>query len=293
MIPAEVRSKLHYIEIITHRGARSVRAGDFRSRLLGRGFEFDEHRPYRQGDDYRMIDWNVTARLQHPYLKRNFEEKELSAVLAIDASRSMYFGSGEQSKRELLLEVAATLAFSAVADNIRLGLLLFTESVELFLPPRQERARVWTLLDAIWDHQPRSRQTNLDAALRFLLANLDRMAVVFFLSDFLGQQELESSSSYRVVAQRHDFVPIVIEDPLEGAFPEGRGLLRLQDPETGESLRVSLTPDSRKAYREAAQSKRSRLQAAFFRQGVRSVQLQVDRNYVAQLMQFFSARKRP
>lgn len=292
MMPPELRHKLRYIEIISNRGARSHKAGDFRSRHLGRGFEFDEHRPYRVGDDYRMIDWNVTARLQHPYLKRNFEEKELSAILVIDASRSMRFTSGEQSKRELLLEVIATLAFSAVADGIRLGLLLFTSEVELFIPPRQGRARVWSMMDAVWAHQPRSSGTNIDAALRFLVASLNRMSVIFFMSDFIGQQELDSSPSYQAIARRHDFVPVVFGDPLEEDLPEGRGLLRLRDAETGDAIRLSFTPQLRQDYQQALASRRGRLQATFFRHGIQHVELQLDRNYVARLMQFFFARKR-
>lgn len=292
MVPFELRNKLRYIEIISNRGARSSRTGDFRSRLLGRGFEFDEHRPYCAGDDYRMIDWNVTARLQHPYLKKNFEEKELIAILAIDLSRSMQFTSGEQSKKELLMEVAATLAYSAVADGIRLGLLLFTSEVELFLPPKQGRARVWTMMEALWSHQTGSAGTNIEAALRFLLSALDRAAVIFFLSDFIGQQELALCSSYKVVARRHDFVPVLLGDPLEEELPEGRGLLHFRDPESGEMIRFALTPRSRQDYRRAVSARRRDLHTTFFRHGVQHVELPVDRNYMTRLMRFFFARKK-
>ena len=292
MMPPAVRHKLRYVEIITNRGARSHHAGDFRSRRVGRGFEFDEHRPYRVGDDYRMIDWNVTARLQQPYLKRNFEEKELSAILVIDLSRSMQFTTGDQSKRELLLEVVATLAFSAVADGIRLGLLLFANEVELFMPPRQGRARVWSMLDAVWDHQPASHGTNFEAALRYLVSALNRMAIIFFISDFIGQQELHESPSYQAVARRHDLVPVIVGDPLEDSLPEGRGLLRVRDAETGESLQFSFTPQLRKDYENALGKRKGRMRKAFFRHGVQRVDLQVDQNYVTRLMQFFNARKR-
>lgn len=292
MMPAEIRHKLRYVEILTNRGARNHKAGEFRSRQRGRGFEFDEHRPYRTGDDYRMIDWNVTARLQHPYLKRNFEEKELSAILAIDASRSMHFTTGEQSKRELLLEIVATLAFSAVADGIRLGLLIFTDRVELFIPPRQGRARVWSMLDAIWDHQPASWGTDIHAALKFLTSALARMAIVFFISDFIGQQELAESPSYKLIADRHDFVPVIIGDPLDAELPQGSGVLRVRDAETGETLQLSLTPHSREQYKDALESRGRRLRKAFFRRGIQDINVQVDQNYVVQLMQFFFARKR-
>jgi uncharacterized protein (DUF58 family) len=292
MMPRELRHKLRYIEIISNRGSRSHKAGDFRSRQLGRGFEFDEHRPYRMGDDYRLIDWNVTARLQHPYLKKTFEERELSAILVIDVSRSMHFTSGEQSKRELLLEVVATLAFSAVADGIRLGLLLFTKEVELFMPPRQGRARVWNMLDAVWAHEPRSTGTNIDAALRFLASSLSRMAMIFFVSDFIGQQELDQSPSFKIISRRHDLIPVIVGDPLEEELPEGRGLIRLRDAETGESIEVSIHRQARESYRQALAARRERLHKAFSSHGVRQVQLHAGRDYVSSLMRFFFARKR-
>lgn len=292
MLPAEVRSNLHYIEIVSQRSARSVQAGDFRSRHYGRGFEFDEHRPYRSGEDFRMIDWNVTARLQQPFIKRNFEERELSAVLVVDGSASMEFSSGRESKRLQMLETAATLAFSAISDGLRLGLLVFTNQVELYYPPQQGRARVWNMLDALWALEPRSRRTDLEVPMRFLAGALKKMSIIFFLSDFLGEAELAASSSYKLLARRHDFIPVVYGDPLEAKLPPGRGILRLRDAETGQTARLSLTPASRDEFEQAATARQAQLESAFFRRGIAPVRMSGGENPVMKMMQFFLGRKK-
>src|SRR3989304_545317 len=165
MMPQELMDELRYIQIYTQKAVRDHWVGDYRSPIRGRGFEFDQHKIYQHGDDYRQIDWNVTARMRHPYVKRAFEEKEMGAMILADLSRSMEFANADQIKRDLLLKIAATLAFAAACDNMKVGLLGFTDAIELDVPLKKGLNQVWKILDSLWQIQPTSRRTQFARAL--------------------------------------------------------------------------------------------------------------------------------
>ena len=250
MLPQALINRLRYVEIFTTRAVRAHRSGNYLSRIRGRSFEFDQHKPYQQGDDYRQIDWNVTARMRTPFIKRELEEKELSAMIMVDLSRSMLVTSTGQTKKELLLEVAAVLAFSAVSDNINVGLLAFTDRVECNVPPKKGKAQVWRLLETLWNVQPGSPGTRFDPALRQLAANLKHVALIFCLSDFISSDALWTSPYLKALAHKADFVPIILEDPWEHGLPETNGYLRLRDAEGGQDMVLALSSGRTRQYHQ-------------------------------------------
>src|SRR5437867_3411222 len=185
MIPEHVMRELRYIEVYTAKRIRNLRVGAYTSPLRGAGFDFDEHQPYRQGDDVRRIDWNVTARMDAPYVRRTHAERELNVMIAMDVSRSMELGAAHRSKKELMIFITASLLFSAVSDQINAGFLAFADRVLDYSPPRRTRASAWTVLERCWSLSARSGRTAMLPAIRHLLATLKRMSVVFIVSDFI------------------------------------------------------------------------------------------------------------
>ena len=257
MIPNELVNRLQYIEIYTRKAARHQWVADYRSPLRGRGFEFDQHKPYQQGDDYRQIDWNATARMPQPYIKKAYEEKEMNAVLLADLSRSMEFATADQSKRQLLLEVSATLAFSAINDDMKVGLLGFTDEIEVDLPSKKGLAQVWKILETLWDVRPRSRGTNLLRPLDYLDARLQTASLLFCISDFIAQEEVLTSHSLQRLTRKHDFIPVILDDELEEALPRARGYLRLKDAERSGEMLFRLSDRNRGQYRKLASGKKN------------------------------------
>src|SRR6266508_1600273 len=207
MLPEHLAEELRYIEIYTAKAARDHRVGDYKSKLRGPGFAFDQHKPYQHGDDYRRIDWNVTARLRQPFVKKELEDKEMTALIVADLSRSMAFGSAAQAKKELLLQVAATVAFSAFRDNIAVGLIGFTDAIEIDVPARKGRAHLWHLLQTLWDHAPAGVRTDFSVPLHELRRRLKRSALIFFVSDCIGDAEAFESQVAKSLAQKHDVIP--------------------------------------------------------------------------------------
>src|SRR3990172_4063855 len=189
MLAPELAEELRYIEISASRRIRSLRFGQSRSPVRGSGYEFETHRKYEVGEDLRRVDWNVSARMQELYLKRQFEEKEVTVFLLADVSRSMYFSTAQYSKRIRMLQVAATLGFSAVSDGCHFGFLAFSDRVEAYEPPRKGRGHVWRTIEHLYGLQPNRRGTNWEMALRFLRSRLRRMSIVFLLSDFVTDPE--------------------------------------------------------------------------------------------------------
>src|SRR3989440_8150108 len=185
MIPEHVMRELRYIEVYTAKRIRTLRVGPYTSRQRGPGFDFDEHQPYRQGDDVRRIDWSVTARMDAPFVRHTHAERELNVMIAIDASRSMQLGTGQRSKQELLTFITASLLFSAVSDQINTGFLAFADRVLNYSPPRRTRAAAWSVLERSWALSPKAGRTAVLPAIRHLLAVLKRMSVVFIVSDFI------------------------------------------------------------------------------------------------------------
>jgi len=292
MIPLPLIEQLRKIEIQTLRATSHPTAGERRSLIRGRGFDFEQHRPYQTGDDYRQIDWNVTARMQQPYIKKSREEKEMTAVILVDLSRSMDFATARQSKRELLLVVAATLAFSALHDHMKVGLLGFTDRIEMELPPQRGPARAWRILDALWEIRPQSRGTSFIPALEHLDRTLKRASLLFCISDFITQEELFTSNSLRHLARKHDFVPLIIDDRLEEALPESRGFLRLRDTEGGGEMLLHLSPGPRRQYETLMRERREALRRSLYQLGLDHLFLRAGESYLDPIMAFFLARKR-
>lgn len=292
MIPKELIEELRYIEIYTRRAVRDHRIGDYRSPLRGRGFEFDQHKRYQHGDDYRQIDWNATARMRHPFVKKEFEEKELSAVIIADLSRSMEFASVDQSKRELLLRVAATLAFSASSDNMSVGLLGFTDKIELDLPLKKGSAQTWKILESLWDVIPTSIKTDFSLPFDYLVTRLKSSTLLFLISDFIQVEETFRSHALRHLARKHDLIPVIIEDTWEESLPGGRGFLRLHDAETGGKMVFNLTGRKKSLYRSMMQERRAALECALYNLNLDHLFLHVEKPYLDPVIGFFLARKR-
>ncbi len=292
MIPQHLSEELRYIEIYTSKAARDYRVGDYQSPLRGQGFAFDQHKRYQQGDDYRRIDWNVTARLRQPYIKKAFEDKEMSALIVADLSRSMTVGSEAQSKKELLLQIAATAAFSAVRDNMAVGLLGYTDKIELDIPTRKGRAHLWHILQSLWEYQPRSARTDISVALTEVHRRLKRSAVIFCLSDFITEQNIFESRALKYLVQRHDFIPLILEDAWEAALPAGTGFVRLHDAESASEMLLDLSPKNTAHYARLMQERKLALKRGFYRLHLDHVFLRPGEPYLDALLGLFLARRR-
>jgi uncharacterized protein (DUF58 family) len=291
MLPAEIFRKVRQIEISTSRLVTHMFAGDYHSVFKGQGMEFHEFRPYSPGDEIRSIDWNVTARMGDPFVRRYHEERELSVMLVIDASGSADFGSVSRFKRDLSTELAAVLSFAATNNNDRVGLLIFTDRVELLIPPRKGRRHVLRLIRDMLVFEPKGRGTDIRLALDTINLVLQRHSIVFLISDFLTDPE-----SYRramaVTNRRHDIVAIDIHDPMEEEVADV-GLLLLEDAETGELHSVDT---SSKRWRNSFAEQVRRFQAAkmevLTHSKVDRISITTEHDYVAGLTKFFKQRTR-
>ncbi len=292
MIPRELMEELHYLEIYTRKAVRDHHVGDYRSPLRGRGFEFDQHKRYQHGDDFRQIDWNATARMGSPYVKKDFEEKELSALIIADLSRSMDFANGAVSKRELLVRIAATLAFSATSDNMRVGLLGFTDRIELELPLKKGSAHSWRALEALWCATPGSPRTDFSLPFEHLLPRLTTSTLLFLISDFVRVENSFHSHALRHLARKHDVLPIVIEDRWDRALSGGRGYLRWHDAELGSALVLHLNGHNRSVYLRLMQERKIGLQRSFYNLNLDHLFVDVGAPFLDSLLGFFLARKR-
>ena len=295
MLAPELAKELHYIEITASRRIRSMRFGQSRSPVRGSGYEFETHRKYEAGEDFRRIDWNVSARMQELYLKRHFEEKEVTVFLMVDVSRSMQFSTAAHSKHLRMLQVAAALGFSAVSDSCNFGFLAFSDQVEAFEPPRKGRGHVWQTLERLYDLKPAHSGTNWEVALRFLRSHLRRMSIVFLLSDFItdpGVAQLADLPDLKVLAQKHDVVPIVFEDQLESRLPVGRGLLRFRSAEGGGEMLLSLSSSQRSAFEALVDNRKKELRDLFYSLGMECLFLQVGEAFMDPLMMLFERRRK-
>jgi uncharacterized protein (DUF58 family) len=285
--------ELRYIEVATRRKMPNLRVGAYTSRLRGAGFDFDQHRAYRPGDDVRRIDWNATARLLAPFVRETHADRELNVTVAVDMSGSMAYGTARYSKRELTLLVAACLVFSALADQINTGFLAFTDRVLRYHAPRRTRARAWSLLEELWSLEPASGRTAILEAARFLAGRLKKQGLVFLVSDFLTGEDLFGSGELRMLAARHDLVAVVVEDPAEGVLPPGNAAIELRDVESGRSLRVGLGRPLREQFAEVMKRRREELAKDFYRVPMDHVFVRSDRHPVEPLLDLFAARSRP
>jgi uncharacterized protein (DUF58 family) len=293
----EILRKVRHIEIRTKRLVNDSLAGEYHSVFKGHGMNFDEVREYVPGDEVRAIDWNVTARAGRPFIKKFVEERELTLLLLVDVSASGDFGSGAQSKREMAAELASVLAFSAVRNSDKVGLILFTDQVELYVPPHKGRRHVLRLVREILGFEPKQRGTNLVQALDFTNRVLSRRAIVFLLSDFqsAGDPDAAITAMRRAIRQtncRHDLVAMHIHDPREQVLPDF-GLLAVEDAETGELLEVDTGNENvRQRFNEVAQESSNRLRRAFNGEAVDSLSLSTGEPYLPVLLGFFKHRER-
>jgi uncharacterized protein (DUF58 family) len=292
MLPEHVVRELRYIEVLTARRMRNLHLGTSRSRLRGAGFDFDEHRLYRPGDDVRRIDWNVTARLNVPFVRETHADRELNVMIAVDLSRSMTFGTRERSKKDQTLFVAACLVFSGLADQVNIGFAAFTDRVVMYASPRRSRARVWKVLEELWALDPPPARTAVLPAARFLAGHLKKVSTVFVVSDFITDENLNGARDLKVLAATHDVIGVVVEDPAESELPAGRGAVSLRDLETGGRVRVGLSEGLRRRYKEFVTGRRAQLSDTFYRVPMDHVVVRSDRSAIEPLMRLFAERKR-
>ena len=286
---AEILKKIRTLEIKTRGLVEAVFAGNYHSVFKGRGMNFEDVREYQPGDEIRAIDWNVTARLGNAFVKKFTEERELTVMLIVDVSASGNFGSAMQSKRELAAEVACLLAFSAIRNNDKVGLILFTDRVELFIPPKKGRSHTLRLIREILFFEPEGRGTDPALALDYLNKLVTRRAVVFFISDF---QAPDFSHTLAVSGRRHDFVAIQIQDEREQVLPNV-GLITLEDAETGEQIEIN-TADrtTRTRFSDLAEEKSHELARTLRRNNIDAITLRTSEDYLPALRAFFKTRER-
>ena len=287
--PKDILKKIRHLELKTRGLVEAAFAGQYRSVFKGRGMNFEEVREYQPGDEVRTIDWNVTARMGHPFVKKFTEERELTVMLVVDVSASGNFGSARLSKRELAAEVACLLAFSAIRNNDKVGVLLFSDHVELFVPPKKGRIHTLRLIREILFFQPEGRGTDAAAALNYLNRVVTRRSVVFLVSDF---QTRDFSRELSVTSRRHDLVAIPVVDPREEELPD-IGIVALEDAETGELIEIN-TSDSamRAAYSHLFSKRRAELLRTLRGKRIDTISLRTDADYLPALRNFFKTRER-
>ena len=289
MIPKEILRKVRQIEIRTNREVTDVLGGQYHSVFKGRGMEFEEVREYMPGDEVRAIDWNVTARFGHPYIKKFKEERELTVMLLVDVSASGQFGSGRQSKNELAAELGAVLAFSAIRNNDKVGVILFTDRIEKYIAPKKGRRHVLRVVREILAFQPTGTGTNLTQALDYLNRVQRRRAVTFVLSDF---QAAGFEKKLRLAGRRHDIVALSLRDPREEELP-AVGLVELRDAETGAHAVVdTFDRQVRAKFTAQAKARLETLRGMFRSASVDQVEIRTDTDYMRPLVKFFRMRER-
>jgi len=297
MIPREILKKIRQIELRTNRIVTESLAGQYHSVFKGQGMNFDEVREYQPGDDVRAIDWNVTARMNHPFIKKFVEERELTLMLVVDVSGSGLFGSRDQSKRELAAEIASVLAFSAIRNNDKVGLILFSDGVEKFIPPRKGRRHVLRVIREVLFFEPQRRGTDLVSALEFMARVMAHRAITVVVSDFIasdtgGILPKLTQTRLRMLNRKHDVVAVQITDPHELELP-ALGRLTLEDAETGEILEVNTSSASgRDAFALRQQKQMAGLAKQLRSSGIDSIQLRTQEPYGATLGKFFETREK-
>ena len=293
----KILKKVRQVEVRTRRLVDDTLAGSYHSVFKGRGMNFDEVREYVPGDEIRSIDWNVTARTGVPHVKKFSEERELTILLVIDVSNSGQFGSGEQSKREMMAEVGSVLAFSAVRNNDKVGLILFSDFVELYIPPKKGRSHILRVIREILFFRPRGKGTDIGQALDFVNRVTKRKCVTFLISDFCLPGDFTENihslqPKLQITGRRHDLIGISVTDPRESALPDV-GWITLEDAESGDQVLLN-THDkwTRKAYANLAGDQQEQLQKTMRKSSIDLLRLSTDQSYVAPLIGFFRTRSR-
>ena len=289
MIPRELAKKIRYIQIYTTKVVNDVLAGEYESVFKGRGMEFDEVREYQPGDDVRSIDWNVTARAGKPFIKKFREERELTVIFLVDLSASGSFGSMKQTKNELAAEICALLAFAAIKNNDKVGLIAFTDQVEQFIPPGKGARHVLRVIREILTFRPSRTGTDIARALDYLGRIQARRAVVFLISDFQAES---FEKPLRVLARRHDLIAVSLADARESKLP-GIGPVELEDAETGELVLIdAASAEIRKRYEALSLARAGELAEMLRAMGIDQIQIETGKPYVRDMTAFFRTRER-
>jgi uncharacterized protein (DUF58 family) len=288
-ISPELIKKIRDIQVKTNHLVNHMMSGEYVSAFKGRGMEFSEVREYEPGDDVRLIDWNVTARMGHPYIKEFREERELTVMLLVDVSSSGEFGSVEKLKNEVAAEIASVLAFSAIKNNDKVGLIVFSDKIEHYILPQKGRAHIWNLIRTILNFVPEGRHTDLNLPLEYLLRVQKRKSVAFLISDFQAEDYLRN---LRLVRQKHDLIAISITDPREQKLPDV-GWVHLEDSETGETLLVD-TADRQMAeqWTRLEMKQRQERKKQFHANGVDIIEIRTDQSLTQPLIRFFKMREK-
>ena len=283
----ELLKKVRKIEIKTRRLSDHIFSGEYHTSFKGRGMTFSEVRQYQYGDDIRAIDWNVTARYNEPYIKVFEEERELTMLLMVDVSGSESFGSKNQFKKEIVTEIAATLAFSATQNNDKIGLILFSDEIELYIPPKKGRSHVLRIIRELIEFEPKSKQTDVSQALKFLSGTQKKKAIVFLISDFMTN---EYEHTLKIASKKHDITGIRVYDIREEKMPNV-GMVSMLDAETGHTVLVDTSSKSvRLNYEKYYQDKVKYFKETFSKSGSGTVNTRVDESYVTKLLGYFKSR---
>lgn len=287
MIPKEILKKVKRIEITTKGMVNDVFSGEYHSVFKGRGMEFSEVREYQIGDDIRTIDWNVTARMGHPFVKIFEEERELTVMLLVDVSSSGNFGTYERMKGEIAIEICALLAFSAIKNNDKVGLIIFTDKIEKFIPPKKGKSHVLRVLRELLYHKPKGTQTNIANTLEYLNRVTKRRSVVFLVSDFINAGY---EKALQIANRRHDVVAITVTDPREVELPDV-GFIELEDAETGEVVLLDTSySEVRSVYAKQSSQDILNRNKLFKSINVDHIDIQTDKAYIEPLIKFFRMR---
>lgn len=283
----EILKKVRKIEIKTRRLSDHIFSGEYHTSFKGRGMTFSEVRQYQYGDDVRAIDWNVTARYNEPYIKVFEEERELTMMLMADVSGSEGFGTKNQFKREIVTEIAATMAFSATQNNDKIGLILFSDQIELYIPPKKGKSHVLRIIRELIEFEPKSRKTNISQALKFLSGVLKKKAIVFLISDFMAD---DYEQTLKIASKKHDITGVRVYDVREEQMPN-LGLVNMTDAETGQTLLVNTgSKQVRLEYEKYYKDRVKYFTEIFSRYGAGTVSTRVDESYVTKLLGYFKSR---
>ena len=289
METTDLLKKVRYIEIKTRGLSRNIFAGEYHSAFKGRGMAFSEVREYQFGDDLRDIDWNVTARYNRPYVKIFEEERELTVMLMIDVSESLGFGSRSVLKRDIVAEIAGTLAFSAIQNNDKIGVIFFTDRIEKFIPPKKGKKHILFIIREILGFEPEGNGTDLNLAVRYMTNAIKKRCTTFLISDFIDPSDY--SKSLQIANRKHDLVAIQVYDKLSTEL-QPVGLMKVRDPETGEERWInSSSKKVRDTYRKWWDGLRVKMNTAFRQSGVDSVSVSTESDYVRSLLKLFQQRK--
>lgn len=297
METTELLKKVRKIEIKTRGLSNQIFSGEYHSAFKGRGMAFSEVREYMPGDDIRAIDWNVTARFNHPYVKIFEEERELTVMLLVDVSASGEFGTQKQFKRELITELCAVISFSAIQNNDKIGVIFFSDKIEYFIPPKKGKSHILRIIRELINYETESKGTDIAQALRYFTNVIKKRCIAFLISDFYDEAVIQKKSkafeeALKIASRKHDLVAIKISDLREKELP-AVGLIRFTDAETGKAKWIDTADDNvRKNYRNYYSMRENILNGMFTKSGIDKIELQTGSNYIQPLMNFFKRRGR-